>query len=150
MKTTNFKKSLSLILLIVIIAAMSLFAAGCGDNENAGITEVPQITTATKGTTVMGIGEKSFDFIVKDFDGKETAFVICTDKETVGEALIELGLISGDEGPYGLYVKTVNGISADYDKDGKYWAFYVDGEYGLTGVELTPIEEGKTYSFRVE
>ena len=57
---------------------------------------------------------------------------------------------AGDEGEYGLYVKTVNGITADYDKDGAYWAFYVNGEYASSGVDSTPIAEGESYCFRVE
>ncbi len=150
MKMTNFKRSLSLILLIVLIAAMALMNAGCGDNKNTGSSHTPAITTAFKDVTVLGEGEKVFDFTVTDFDGKETAFEIHTDKEFVGEALMELSLLEGEEGPYGLYVKTVNGITADFDKDGKYWAFYIDGEYALTGVDMTEIEKGKTYSFKVE
>ena len=63
----------------------------------------------------------------------------------VGDALQELGLISGDEGPYGLYVKTVNGITVDYDKDGKYWAFYIGKEYAMTGIYDTDIADGAQY-----
>ena len=48
------------------------------------------------------------------------------------------------------YVKTVNGITADYDTDGTYWAFYVNGEYAMTGVDSTPVEDGAVYTFKVE
>ena len=99
---------------------------------------------------VLGEGKTQFNFTVVDKDGKETAFEIHTDKATVGEALLELGLIEGEEGAYGLYVKKVNGITADYDVDQTYWAFYVNGEYGMTGVDVTNIEAGATYSFKVE
>ena len=85
-----------------------------------------------------------------DKEGNETPFEIHTDKETVGDALAELGLIDGEEGDYGLYVKTVNGITADYDKDGVYWAFYVNDEYAPSGVDSTVITEGNHYSFKVE
>ena len=61
-----------------------------------------------------------------------------------------LELIAGDESEYGLYVKMVNGITADYDADGVYWAFYINGEYAATGVDSTPITEGESYSFKVE
>lgn len=149
MTMKNFKQSLSSVLLLVLIAAMALLAVGCGDNTPQG-NETPKTSAVSSDKTVLGKGAKVFDFTVSDFDGKETAFEIHTDKETVGEALIELGLIDGDEGEFGLYVKSVNGIGADYDKDSKYWAFYIDGEYAMTGVELTPIEDGKTYSFKVE
>jgi len=91
-----------------------------------------------------------FDFIVVDKDGAEACFEIHTDAEVVGDALLALDLISGDVGEYGLYVKSVNGITADYDVDQTYWAFYVNGEYATAGVDTTVIEEGTTYSFKVE
>ena len=151
MKMTNFKKSLSLCLLLVLIAAMALFAVGCSDNSNStGASEAPKSTEATVSAIVTGKGQRVFDFEVTDFDGNVTAFEIHTDKELVGDALEELGLLDGEDGPFGLYVKTVNGITADYDKDGKYWAFYVDGAYASQGVDSTKIEDGKAYAFKVE
>ncbi len=100
--------------------------------------------------SVLGEGDTKFDFTVVDQDGEETLFEIHTDKETVGEALQDVGLIEGEEGEYGLFVKTVNGITADYDKDGVYWAFYVNDEYAAEGVDSTKITEGDTYAFKVE
>lgn len=105
--------------------------------------------TDTEGS-VLGEGDTKFDFTVVDQDGEETLFEIHTDKEIVGEALQDVGLIEGEEGEYGLYVKTVNGITADYDKDGVYWAFYVNDEYAAEGVDSTKITEGDTYAFKVE
>ena len=84
-----------------------------------------------------------------DKDGNETKFEIHTDKTVVGDALLELGLIEGEEGPYGLYVKKVNGITAEYEADGTYWAFYIGDDYGMTGVDMTDIEPGATYAFKV-
>lgn len=46
--------------------------------------------------------------------------------------------------------KTVNGMTADYDKDGVYWAFYIDGEYAMTGIDATNITGGAQYAFRME
>ena len=68
----------------------------------------------------------------------------------MGEALLELKLIAGDESTYGLYVKTVDGETLDYEKDGKYWAFYIDGAYAASGVDSTKITSGATYSFKAE
>lgn len=48
---------------------------------------------------------------------------------TVGKALLDQGVIAGEDSSYGLYVKTVNGTTLDYDTDGMYWAFYINGEY---------------------
>ncbi len=151
MKKTRLTKVLSLILCMVLTAAMTLFTIGCSDNSSSNkdtTKEEPMYDSAKNN--VLGKGENSFDFTVTDADGKETSFTINTDKKTVGEALIELDLLKGEQGDYGLYVKTVNGITVDYDKDGKYWAFYVDGEYAMSGVDTTDIKEGVSYAFKVE
>lgn len=150
MKMTSFGKKLSFIVCIVLIAAMALVTTGCNDNKN-DIEEISSvIATSLSEDNVIGKGETSFNLTVTDADGNETEFTVNTDRKTVGDALIELDFISGDEGQYGLYVKTVNGITVDYDKDGKYWAFYVDGEYAMAGVDTTEIDENATYAFKVE
>ncbi len=147
MKTTLKKRVLSAILCIVLVAAVALFTTSCNDNKK----EAPETTTALQAEVkVLGEGENEFSFTVSDIDGNVSEFEIHTDKKIVGEALLDLELIKGDEGPYGLYVKEVNGISADFDKDGVYWAFYVNGEYATSGVDMTEIEDGKVYSFKVE
>lgn len=157
MQMTPLKKWLSLTLCMVLMAAMALFTTGCSDNKAAddsgtatnATTSTSDVSSSTSGN-VLGEGKTSFLFTVTDKEGGETQFEIHTDKTTVGAALLELGLIAGDNSEYGLYVKTVNGITADYDTDGTYWAFYINGEYAPTGVDSTNIAEGATYSFKVE
>lgn len=143
MKQTGIKKFLSLLLCVVLIAAMALTMSACSDKSTP---ETPSVSTPT----VKGEGTTVFTFTVTDADGKEKAYEIHTDKTVVGDALLELGLIAGDPGDYGLYVKTVDGLTVDFDTDGKYWAFYVNGEYAMSGVDTTEIEAGATYSFKVE
>ncbi len=152
MKNKFFKKKLLVTLLIVLIAVMALFIAGCSNNnQDEPISTEPVQTTEPKSSVIeKGEGENAFIFIAVDLDGNNTHYMIKTNKETVGEALIENGLISGDDGEYGLYVKTVNGITLDYDKDGKYWAFYEENTYANQGVDSTPIKEGGVYTFKPE
>ena len=148
MKKKMMKHFSSLFLSMMLIVAMALCVTGC--NENG--TKNPATQTedeASSETNVLGEGKTVFMFTVVDKDGNETKFEIHTDKTTVGDALVELKLIEGETSEYGLYVKKVNGITADYDVDGTYWAFYVDGEYAMSGVDSTTIEEGKTYSMKV-
>ena len=142
MKMTNKTNLLSLFLCVVLIAAMALLTTAC-DNINLKFWET------TSGTETPAV-KKSFTFVVVDKEGNETSFNISTDKAIVGDALLAEGLIEGEEGAYGLYVKKVNGILADYDVDKTYWAFYINGEYAFTGVDATAVEEGATYSFKVE
>ena len=154
------KRSLSALISILLVAIMLFCATSCGKEEpvstktDAEETSVSQDVTENKtensDATVLGQGEVSFTFTVIDVDKKETNFKINTDKKTVGEALIENELIEGEDGPYGLYVKTVNGTTLDYDKDGKYWAFYIGDEMAPTGVDMTDITDGAAYSFKAE
>lgn len=141
----------ALILCMVFAASVAVYAAGCGNRTGS---EAPDGSEAAENTLsegkTLGEGEKVFDFTVVDQDGGETQFEIHTDQETVGDALSELGVIEGDESDYGLYVKTVNGITADYEQDGVYWAFYINDEYAQTGVDSAVITEGESYSFKIE
>ena len=147
MKKTNMKKMLSLFLCVVLIAAMALFTTACDGNYILNL--LGYVGNVEEGTEAP-VAKKAFTFIVVDKEGNETTFNISTDKATVGEALLAEGLIEGEPGAYGLYVKKVNGIVADYNVDQTYWAFYINGEYAFTGVDATPVEEGTTYSFKVE
>ncbi len=156
MKSTN-NKFKSLLILTALIFTLAFGVMGCrkddvtdNSNENPQTTEATNNNTSSDNKTVLGEGKTKFNFTVADKAGNETTFEIHTDKKTVGDALLELSLIEGEEGDYGLYVKKVNGILADYDKDQTYWAFYVDGQYAMSGVDVTDIEEGKTYTFQVE
>lgn len=149
MQMKSFNKKLSCILCTVLIVAMALITTACSDDTNANAVSTESTVTMTDGA-VLGEGATAFHFTVVDKDGKEITCEIHTDKTMVGDALLELGLIAGDEGQYGLYVKTVNGLTVDYDKDGKYWAFYENGEYGSAGVDTTKITAGASYAFKVE
>ena len=143
MKMTQLKKLLSFFLCMVLIAAMALTATACNDLFKKEEATTPQ-------ETEQPAIKKSFTFIVVDKDGNETSFNLSSDKKTVGDALLAEGLIEGENGAYGLYVKKVNGITADYDTDKTYWAFYINGEYAMTGVDATEIVEGATYTFKTE
>ena len=145
-----FKKHsiLSLVLVIVLIAAMALSVVSCDKKSGEGEDTVP--VTQAEAATSVGEGERSFSFTVFFVDGTSKAYAVHTNETIVGDALVGVGLVSGEEGQFGLYVKTVDGVTLDYDKDGKYWAFYVDGKYAPKGVDQTDIEEGKVYSFKAE
>jgi len=90
-------------------------------------------------------GEKSFTVTVVHADGTSKDFSYKTTELYVGAVLQAEGLIEGEEGQYGLYINAVDGESAVYEVDGAYWAFYVNGEYAMQGIDLTPIEDGAVY-----
>ena len=41
----------------------------------------------------------------------------------------------------------MDGETADYDVDGSYWAMMQDGEWMMTGVDDTRIQDGDHYEF---
>ena len=150
MKQNTTKKLLLTVLCIVLIAAMALFTTGCSKNNTTD--ETPNTTQSTEPSipadvTVKGEGNTSFYFNVTNTDGAVTKFLVKTNKKTVGEALLETGLIAGDTSDYGLYVTSVNSITADWNTECAYWAFYINGEYAQTGVDTTDITAGATYGF---
>ena len=134
MKKTLSKRFLSLFVCLLMLAAAMVCISGCGELETSSVAQ----------------GEKSFSFVCVFADKTQKEYEITSDKKTVGEALLEEGLIAGEDGPYGLYVKTVCGVTLDYDKDGKYWAFYEGDAMASAGVDSTEIVDGKTYSFKAE
>lgn len=90
-------------------------------------------------------GMKSFTLTVVHKDGTSKEMELKSDAEYLGAFLQEEGIITGEEGQYGLYIKEVDGEKAVYEEDNAYWAFYVGEEYALQGIDLTPITEGAAY-----
>ena len=132
------KKTLNsfLLFLVLVICLSSCTAPTDVDTlwENATYTE----------DTELGVGETTVIVEVKT-ENRSVSFTINTDKTILGEALIEHSLIEGEDGQYGLYIKKVSGILADYEVNGRYWAFYKNGEYMITGVDSTEISDGEHY-----
>ena len=153
---TRTKKFLSLLLLLMLTAAIAITAIGCNgktNDENGGATSGSEAATTladveAPASNVRGEGNTEFVFKVVTASGETKTFTVKTDKETVGDALLDVGLIAGDNSDYGLYVKTVDGETLDYNEDGMYWSFYVGDGYALKGVDSTEIESGVEYSFR--
>jgi hypothetical protein len=140
MQMKQFKNKLfASVLCMVLIVAMALSMTACTTTTDPAVTEQPEQAV-----------EQSFTFEVVDKDGNIETFSITTDKITVGEALLEEGLIAGEDGQYGLYVKEVNGKTLDYNTDGMYWAFYENGSYGAAGVDTTKVTDGAVYGFKAE
>lgn len=97
-------------------------------------------------------GSKAVTVTVVDKEGMETVYECHTDAEYLMELVEETdGLeLTGYESEYGFFIEGVNGLTAIYETDGAYWALYVNGEYGMYGVDSQPVVDGDTYSFVYE
>ena len=90
------------------------------------------------------VGAKAIVFTVVHGDESSREISIRTDAETLRGALEQESLIAGDEGEYGLFVKTVDGETAD-DAKQEWWCFTKGGEMLMTGVDDTMIADGEKY-----
>ena len=134
------KKIIALLISVIIIVIMFFVLPTNKESTDSGVWKSAVYTEDTE----LGTGSKVVKVKVAA-EEKEVTFTICTEKDTLADALFEHGLISGEEGAYGLYVKVVNGIGADYDVDKAYWSLTKNGEYMETGVSGVHIEDGDCY-----
>ena len=94
-------------------------------------------------------GTKSISIEVVNKAQETTTYDITTNAEYLRQALEEVdGLtFSGTESAeFGMMVDTVNGETADWNVDASYWSFYVNGEYGMLGIDQQPVEDGDVFS----
>ena len=144
MKNNSIKKLLVLVLAFVLTAAAAL----------SGCSTTPAETTAppaeTLPVTEVGEGAANFELTIVDKDGVTHLYRVHTNVGMMGEALTEVDLIDGEQGPYGMYIKSVLGQVLDYETDGMYWSFYVNGEYAQTGVDQIPVEHEGKYMLKAE
>ncbi|MGN0292311.1 MAG: DUF4430 domain-containing protein [Lachnospiraceae bacterium] len=158
-------RNLFITLLLCLMLTFGIF--GCSSNESTEKAETTEATETTEQSetvedtsdskeeglwadasytedTELGEGNTTVKVEVSAED-KSITFTVHTDETVLGDALLAHSLIAGEESEYGLYVKDVNGMTADYDTDKAYWAFYKDGEYMNTGVDGTTIADGEHY-----
>ncbi|MBE7009987.1 MAG: DUF4430 domain-containing protein [Ruminococcaceae bacterium] len=136
------RKLLNLICCFMVIV-LSFSTSGCNRQET--VTDLWE-DAIYKEDAELGGGAKTVmvEVVVED---KSVTFTIHSDKATLGDALVEHNLIEGEQGAYGLYVKKVNGITADYDINRCYWGVNKNGEGLMSGVDAIELEEGEHYEF---
>jgi hypothetical protein len=137
--------------IIAAVLALGLLAAGMlylyrnFAPQFRGVDQQPgkQTSDATADEAVAG---KQITVTVVHKDGSSKEFTYETNEQYLGTVLKEAGLIQGEDGPYGLMISTVDGELADWNVDQGYWALYVGEEYAVTGIDMTPITDGGSYS----
>jgi len=154
----NFKILLSAVLCLMMLAGLT----ACGTPAATTTTTAAETTTVAETTTAAAaaegvwadalytedteLGEGAITVkVTVEAEDKKVVFTLHTDKTILGDALLDNKLVEGEEGPYGLYIKKVNGMLADYDVDQTYWAFNKGGEAMMTGVDGQTIADGEAY-----
>ena len=136
------KRTLKLSTAILLVLATLLCFVACNTVDATGVWE-----NATYRRDVnLGKGQTTITLIV-EVGEQSVTFTVKTDKATLADALTEHGIISGEQTEYGLSVYTVNGMTANWNTDGAYWALYVGEEYAMTGVSFIEIKDGASYKF---
>lgn len=79
-------------------------------------------------------------------DNKTITLTVKTDETNLEKILTANNLVEGDESEFGLYIKVVNGIRADYDLDHAYWAIEKDGAPTPTGANGITVADSETYA----
>lgn len=95
-------------------------------------------------------GSKNVTLTVVDKDGGETTYTVKTDAEYLKDVMDTADGLTyeGASDGTGYMVNTVNGETADYNVDGAYWAFYINGKYCKYGITQQPVADGD--AFRIE
>ena len=135
------KKTINSVISVLMILSIMLCFVACNEKvDSVGLWENATYSSDKE----FGKGAKTVEVEVK-VEEQSVTFTINTDADTLGAALLEHELIAGEDGQYGIYVKTVNGILADYDVNQSYWGFYQSGEYLMSGVDTTEISGGEHF-----
>lgn len=94
-------------------------------------------------------GHKDLNIQVVYEDESSKNFPLSTDAEFLADALIEAGFVEGEEGPYGLYITTVDGVTAD-DSLQQWWCITKGGERLNTGANDTPVTDGDHFEITLK
>ena len=133
----NLKKLTGILLLFSMVFALT----ACAPMGK----EMPDESGAVENGAVIGQGSKTFAMEVTDGEGKVTAFTVKSDADTVGAALLALGIIAGEDSQYGLTIITVDGEAAVWATDNAYWAIWIGEEMAMTGASETPVYDGSIF-----
>lgn len=141
--------------ILSVVAAAALAAgllAGCGASSAAGST-ASSAASSVAASSEAASAEASearvkAQFTVTGADGESQTFDLeVPDGEKLSDALAEAGIISADEAAAG-FVTTVNGETADWDKDSAWWCLTdASGEMTAVGVADIELHDGDSYAF---
>lgn len=132
MKNKNILTKILALALVVLMAAFTFAACGMADTNSDLDSTASEIKTISITVTVVAA------------DKTEKVFNIETTKKNLGDALFEEGLVIEDEHKSGYY-NYIDGVRADYTKDGAWWCFTKGGETVMVGANDLKITDGDKF-----
>ena len=94
-------------------------------------------------------GDKTVTVTVVHSDLLEKVFEIRTDSTNLRGALDKESIVSGEDGPYGLYILTADNETADESLQ-QWWCVTKDGAEVMTGVDGIMIADGDRYEITLK
>ena len=131
--TRNVKKLLASALALLVAITLALGLCACA-GETA--SEKPSSSAQQAEEKI------SVTVLVVDKDGNTETFNLKTNKTSLADALVEEGII--EYASDGFYT-TVNGITADFSKDGGWWCVTKDGKMTTKGMNDLKLADGDKY-----
>ena len=125
--------------------------AGCGASasstaSSAASSVASSVAASEVASSAASKAQATVEFTVTAADGSVSSVLLnVTDGEKLSTALA--GIISQEEAEAG-FVTTVNGETADYDKDQAWWCLTdAAGEMTTVGVADIELHDGDSYAF---
>ena len=96
-------------------------------------------------------GSKTVTIRIIHKDGTEKNLEYHTDLEFLADLLLEKELATGyTSEEYGFTIESVDGVTADWQKDSAYWALYEGEEYATTSAAGIVLVDGGVYKLVYE
>ncbi|MBQ8649526.1 MAG: DUF4430 domain-containing protein [Clostridia bacterium] len=136
MKNRKLAVGLGIALAVLIAAAVIVWGA-FGPSSDKG-----DISSSVSSSVSQSQTEITVKLVLSD--GEEKTFELKTEKQTLGDALYENGLVSEEEYASGFYT-VIDGVRADYNEDGAWWCVTKGGEMTTVGMNEQTIENGDSF-----
>ena len=140
--------ALSAVLAVCLLAGCGASASSTASSAASSVASSGASGAASSVASAPADAQATVEFTVTGADGSASSVLLnVADGEKLSTALAEAGIISQEEADAG-FVTTVNGETADYNKDQAWWCLTdATGEMTTVGVADIELHDGDSYAF---
>ena len=138
--------TLSAVLSVCLLAGCGASASSTASSavSDAASSVASSVAASEVASSAAAEAQATVEFTVTTADGSVSSVLL---NVTDGEKLAKAGIISQEEADAG-FVTTVNGETADYNKDQAWWCLTdAAGEMTTVGVADIELHDGDSYAF---